>query len=114
MKVAYIGEWHPTKGTYYRQRITVTQAEYDMINQKMMERYSGVQKSIKEAGIMTSEQLNTMTYGKPLDFADKINGTIYLTLTQLYSIAAAIFGIPGLEKAHKRITNNNTILMVKG
>lgn len=114
MKVAYVSDWHPTKGTHYRQRITVTQAEYDMINQKMMERYSGVQKSVKQAGIMTSEQMTTMVYGKPLDFADRINGTIYLTLTQLYSIAAAIFGMPEYKKVHKRITDNNTILMIKG
>lgn len=114
MKVAYVSDWHPTKGTHYRQRITVTQAEYDMINRKIAEHYSGVQKSIKDAGVMSSEQFRTMVYGKPLDFADKINGTIYLTLTQLYSIAAAIFGIPEFEKAHKRITDNNTILMIKG
>ena len=37
MKIAYIGDWHPTKGTYYRQRITVTQKEYDMINAFMPE-----------------------------------------------------------------------------
>lgn len=114
MKIAYIGDWHPTKGTYYRQQITVTQKEYDMINQRMFEHYSRTQKDIKEAGIMTSEQLNTMTYGKPLDFADRVDQTIYLTLTQLYMIAAAIFGMPEYEKAHKRITNNNTILMIKG
>lgn len=87
MKIAYIGDWHPTKGTYYRQRITVTQKEYDMINERMVERYRRTQKDIKEAGIMTS---------------------------QLYMIAAAIFGMPEYEKAHKRITNNNTILMIKG
>lgn len=114
MKIAYIGDWHPTKGTYYRQRITVTQKEYDMINEKMVERYRRTQKDIKEAGIMTSEQLHTMTYGKPLDFADRVDQTIYLTLTQLYMIAAAIFGMPEYEKAYKRITNNNTILMIKG
>lgn len=51
---------------------------------------------------------------KPLDFADRVDQTIYLTLTQLYMIAAAIFGMPEYEKAHKRITNNNTILMIKG
>ena len=27
MKVAYVGEWHPTEGTYYRQRITMTEDE---------------------------------------------------------------------------------------
>ena len=85
-----------------------------MINQRMFEHYSRTQKDIKEAGIMTSEQLNTMTYGKLLDFADRVDQTIYLTLTQLYMIAAAIFGMPEYEKAHKRITNNNTILMIKG
>lgn len=114
MKVAYIGDWHPTKGTYYRQRITVTQEEYNMINQRMIEHYRRTQKDIKEAGIITSEQLNTMTYGKPLDFAYRVDQTIYLTLTQLYMIAAAIFGMPEYEKAYKRITNNNTILMIKG
>lgn len=114
MKVAYIGDWHPTNGTYYRQRITVTQEEYNMINQRMVEHYSRTQKDIKEAGIMTNEQLNTMAYGKPLDFADRVGQTIYLTLTQLYMIAAVIFGMPEYEKAHKRITDNNTILMIKG
>lgn len=114
MKIAYIGDWHPTKGTYYRQRITVTQEEYDMINAKMVEWYRRTEKDIKETGLMTSEQLHTMTYGKPLDFADRVDQTIYLTLTQLYMIAAAIFGMPEYEKAHKRITNNNTILMIKG
>ena len=114
MKVAYIGDWHPTKGTYYRQRITVTQDEYNMINQKMMENYSRTQKDIKKSAIITSEQMHTITYGKPLDFADRVDQTIYLNLTQLYMIAAAIYGMPEYEKAHKRITNNNTILMIKG
>lgn len=114
MKVAYIGDWHPTKGTYYRQRITVTHDEYDMINGKMMEHYRRTENDIKKSAIMTNEQLNTMMYGKPLDLADRVDQTIYLTLTQLYMIAAAIFGMPEFEKAHKRITNNNTILMIKG
>ena len=55
-----------------------------------------------------------MAYGKPLDFADRVDQTIYLTLNQPYMIAAAIFGMPEYEKAHKRIMNNNTILMIKG
>ncbi len=114
MKIAYIGDWHPTKGTYYRQRITITQDEYDMINGKMAERYRRTHKDIKEAGIVTSEQLDTIVYGKPLDFADCVDQTIYLTLTQLHMIAAAIFGMPEYDKAHKRIKNNNTILMIKG
>lgn len=114
MKVAYISDWHPTKGTHYKQRITVTQEEYDMINRRMIERYNHTQQDVKEAGIMTGEQLNTMVYGKPLDFADRADEIVYLTLTQLYMVASAIYGMPEYERAYKRITYNNTILMIKG
>lgn len=113
MKVAYIKDWNPKSGTCYRQRITVTQKEYDMLNDKLVENYRRTANDIKQAGIMTSEQLYTMTYGKPLDCSERIGNVIYLKLTQLYMIAAAIFGMPEYEQAHKRITNNNTILMIK-
>lgn len=114
MKVAYMKELHPTKGTCYRQRITVTADEYDLINKRMAERYRKTQNNIEKSHIMDGTQLHTITYGKPLDFADRDGNKAYLTLTQLYMVAAAVYGLPEFEKAHKRITDNNTILMVNG
>lgn len=107
MKIAYIGEYHPTEGTYYRQRVTVTQAEYDYINQKLIERYTKAQQSICKSGIMTGEQAATIYYCKPLDFSDRNKNKIYLKLHQLYTIAA-------MFPENKRFTDNNTILYIGG
>jgi hypothetical protein len=106
MKIAYIGEYHPTEGTYYRQRITVNQAEYNMINAAISENYRKTADKIKSSHIMTNNQFETMYYQKPLDISDRTENKIYLKLNQLYFIAA-------LFPDQRRITNNNTILYVK-
>lgn len=107
MKVAYIGEYHPTNGTYYRQRITINKAEYDMINNALSINYRKTADEIKASHIMTSSQMETMCYQKPLDFSDKKENKIYLKLYQLYFIM-------GLFPEQKRITDNNTILYIMG
>ena len=107
MKVAYIGEYHPTAGTYYRQRITVNQAEYDYINAALSENYRKTADKIKAARLMTNEQMQTIYYRKPLDISDRKENKIYLKLNQLYFIM-------GLFPDQKRITDNNTILYIKG
>ena len=107
MKIAYIGEYHPTAGTYYRQRITVSRAEYDQINNALSDHYQKTAADIKAAHIISNSQLETMCYQKPLDISDKAENKIYLKLNQLYFIM-------GLFPDQKRITNNNTILYVKG
>lgn len=106
MKVAYIGEYHPTQGTYYRQRITVNKAEYDMINAALSENYTKTANNIKSSHIMTNSQLETMCYRKPLDISDRAENKVYLKLNQLYFIM-------GLFPDQKRITDNNTILYIK-
>ena len=107
MKVAYIGEYHPTAGTYYRQRITVNQAEYDLINAALSENYRKTADKIRAAHIMTSSQLETMCYQKPLDISDRKENKIYLKLNQLYFIMR-LFPDQG------RITDNNTVLYIRG
>lgn len=106
MKIAYIGEYHPTNGTYYRQRITVTQEEYELINKKLIDNYKRTQKNIQKSGIMTWEQMNTICYRKPLDVSDRCGNKIYLKLNQLYMIWS-------MFPENKRFTDNNTILMIK-
>lgn len=106
MKIAYIGEYHPTAGTYYRQRITVNRAEYDYINAALSENYRKTADAIKAAHIMTNSQMGTMCYQKPLDISDKTEDKIYLKLNQLYFIMR-------LFPDQKRITDNNTILYIK-
>jgi hypothetical protein len=106
MKIAYIGEYHPTNGTYYRQRITVSQSEYEYINKKLTENYTKTQRNIKRTGIMPSQQLETICYRKPLDVSDRNGNKIYLKLNQLYMIWS-------LFPDNKRFTDNNTILMIK-
>jgi hypothetical protein len=107
MKVAYIGEYHPTEGTYYRQRITVNKAEYEIINTALSENYRNTADKIKSSHIMTNSQFETMYYQKPLDLSDRAENKIYLKLNQLYFIAALF------PDQRRRITNNNTILYVK-
>jgi hypothetical protein len=107
MKIAYIGEYHPTNGTYYRQRITVNQAEYDKINTALSENYRKTADKIKSSHIMTNSQFETMYYRKPLDISDRAENKIYLKLNQLYFIM-------GLFPDQKRITDNNTILYIRG
>ena len=107
MKIAYIGEHHPTSGTYYRQRITVTRAEYDKINAALSENYRRTAADIKTSHIMSTSQLETMCYQKPLDISDKTENKIYLKLHQLYFIM-------WLFPDQKRITDNNTILYIRG
>lgn len=106
MKIAYIGEYHPTSGTYYRQRITVNRAEYDKINAALSENYRKTAENIKSSHIMTGAQFETMYYQKPLDISDKKENKIYLKLNQLYFIM-------WLFPDQKRITDNNTILYIK-
>ena len=106
MKIAYIGEYHPTAGTYYRQRITVNKSEYDYINAALSENYRKTADKIKSSHIMTNNQTETMCYQKPLDISDKTENKIYLKLNQLYFIMR-------LFPDQKRITDNNTILYIK-
>ena len=106
MKIAYIGEYHPTNGTYYRQRITVNQAEYDQINAALSEKYRQTADAIKAAHIMSNRQFETMCYQKPLDISDRAENKIYLKLNQLYFIMA-------MFPDQKRITDNNTILYIQ-
>ena len=107
MTVAYIGEYHSTNGTYYRQRITVNQAEYNKINTALSNRYTRTAQNIKTSGIMTYSQMETMCYEKPLEISDRKENKIYLKLNQLYFIM-------GLFPDQKRITDNNTILYIRG
>ena len=107
MKIAYIGEHHSTAGTYYRQRITVNQAEYDYINAALSENYRKTADKIKSSHIMTGAQMETMCYQKPLDISDRKENKIYLKLNQLYFIM-------GLFPDQKRITDNNTLLYIRG
>ena len=106
MKIAYIGEYHPTNGTYYRQRITVNKEEYEYINKKMIDNYTKTKSEIKKSGIMTNEQLSTICYRKPLDVSDRSGNKIYLKLNQLYMIWS-------LFPENKRFTDNNTVLYIK-
>ena len=106
MKIAYIGEYHPTQGTYYRQRITVNREEYNKINAALSEHYTRTAQNIKAARIMTYSQMETMCYEKPLDISDRKENKIYLKLNQLYFIMR-------LFPDQKRITDNNTILYIK-
>ena len=107
MKVAYIGEYHPTAGTYYRQRITVNQAEYNYINERMTEIYSKTLTDSKQKHIITGAQMEILTYGKPLDQTDRNGNKIYLKITQLLFIKSFF-------PENKRITINNTILYIRG
>lgn len=102
MKVAYIGEHNENTGTYYRQRITVSPEEFDELNAALTGQYNSTASSVREKHIITSEEMHRLCYAKPL-----VTGLsrYYLTLTQLYIIAAYF--------KNKRITNNNTILLVK-
>lgn len=102
MKIAYIGEHHPTEGTYYRQRITVNRVEFNAINNVLQNRYTWTEKSVRMNHIMTTAQADILCYGYPLDPTQNKH---YLKLTQLYTIRAAF--------PNKRITDNNTILIVK-
>lgn len=106
MKVAYIGEYHPTNGTFYRQRITVNKTEYNMINAALSENYSKTADKIKSSHIMTNSQFETMCYQKPLNISDRAENKIYLKLNQLYFIMA-------MFPDQKRITDNNTVLYIK-
>ena len=106
MKIAYTGESHPTTGTYYRQRITVNQAEYDLINAALSKNYKKTGADIKASHIMTNSQMETMCYQKPLDISERAGSKIYLKLKQLYFIMA-------MFPDQKRITDNNTILYIQ-
>lgn len=105
MKIAYIGEHHPTDGTYYRQRITVTQKEFNYINNKLGIWHDHTHIDVKSRGIMTDEQATILWYGKKLTETDHANNKYYLKLTQLYFIQR-------LYPKEKRILNENTILCV--
>lgn len=107
MKIAYIGEYHPTAGTYYRQRITVNRAEYDYINKQLTDRYNKNIALCKEKHVTTNEQMNILCFSKPLDISDRKENKIYLKLNQLYFIWS-------LFPENKRFTDNNTILYIKG
>ena len=106
MKIAYIGEHHPTNGTYYRQRITVTPEEYEHINNRITEIYNKNVALCKEKHIITSEQMNILCFSKPLDISNRHENKVYLKLSQLYLIWS-------LYPRNKRFTDNNTILYIK-
>lgn len=106
MKIAYRGEYHPTNGTYYRQRITVTPSEYDYINKRITDIYNKNIALYHEKHVITSEQMNILCFSKPLDISDRKENKIYLKLNQLYLIWSFF-------PECKRFTDNNTILYIK-
>ena len=106
MKIAYIGEHHPTNGTYYRQRITINQSEYEYINKRITEIYNKNVALCNEKHVITNEQMNILMFSKPLDISDRNGNKIYLKLSQLYLIWSFF-------PENKRFTDNNTILIIK-
>lgn len=106
MTIAYIGEHHPTTGTYYRQRLTVSPAEYNYINERITALYNKNVNHVKNSPLITSEQMRTLCFSKPLDISDRDGSKIYLTLSQLYLIWSFF-------PDNKRFTDNNTILLIK-
>lgn len=105
MKIAYIGEYHSTNGTYYRQRVTVNREEFDQINKLLFEKYSKTQNTVLKNHIMTGEQLETLYYQKPLNSTEHYENKYYLKLNQVFFIMSNF--------PNKRWTVNNTILIVK-
>lgn len=105
MKIAYIGEHSPT-GTYYRQRITVNQAEFDYINREMAKNYNEKVRFCGKSSLITAEQMQIICYGKPLDKSPRENNKIYLNLTQLHFIWS-------LFLENKRFIDANTVLYIK-
>lgn len=102
MKVAYIKDWGKN-GTCYKQRLTVDKKEFEEINACLQKKYNEDLGKIKH--LITSEQMNTMCFRKPLTQTENENGKYYLSYTQLCFIA--------VNFRNKRIRHENTILYLK-
>ena len=104
MKISYIKEYHPTNGTTYHQRLTVSPSEFNTINEKSKNFYKSIENDTKNAHKITSEQIKILYFCKPLDENNTpAKNKYFLTLTQLNFIY--LFFTPA------RLKNNyNTII----
>ena len=103
MKIAYIREHHPTTGTLYNQRLTVTPSEFKKINDIIKTVYYKTETETKKAHKITSEQMSILYFCKPLNDGEN---KVFLNLKHLDIIFQNFF-IP-------RLKYRNTVIYIKG